>query len=188
MIHEPNKEFEHLTSSRCCRFGAFACSALQYPEPTLPPPPPPHTHTPVRIPHRRTGCGGASDGGDGGKSSEQGARTRGGDGVNGAPHRQPQPRALSLPAHPSTTCPPPPLAPQAATAGEGARVHCCGATAPRRWHPALPCTPPPPSLQEKGGGPRNPPGMGGVAPLDSGSRPCYPLTIVLLGASDARTR
>ena len=29
MIHEPNKEFERLTSSRCCRFGAFACSALQ---------------------------------------------------------------------------------------------------------------------------------------------------------------
>ena len=29
MIHEPNKEFERLTNSRCCRFGAFACTALQ---------------------------------------------------------------------------------------------------------------------------------------------------------------
>ena len=30
MIHEPNKKFERLTSSRCCRFGAFACSVLHY--------------------------------------------------------------------------------------------------------------------------------------------------------------
>ena len=29
MIHEPKKYSERLTSSRCCRIGAFACSDLQ---------------------------------------------------------------------------------------------------------------------------------------------------------------